>query len=957
MCSKTTIGRVGPLAFALGAGVIIGLSSPGVAAADSTDSAAAHADGGGHDAADSSLKQPRTLRTTDAVRTPRRRTEARESTDSGTRRQRSALSSSSTVDTEVADDGERPRAAEGTGRRFGRSHREVTPASTVATQQLSSVAVPRTADSTKPAVAVEDPATAPRPSAQSMLMTSLIAMSRRLLGSDEDATIGSPVSARSALTDTSRVSLGPRASRVAVSGTYSYLTNWAGNSVSVVDNSTQAVVSTIGAIFRPTAIAVSADGSKVYVAGQNTLRVIDTATRTTVSRLFVGGGSAYSIALDDSGSRLYVAQQAVNRVLTVDVSGRAVKVISRLSVGFQPGLITLSPDGTLAYVLSAQSNGLRVINTATNQVVRIIAADAAASGVAVSPDGGRLYVTNPSAGTLSVLNAANGAVAATVTVGDQPGSVVVSRDGAAVYIATSGNKVVAVTTADNTIASVANLGGVSGGTYLLQLSADGKTLWGFDVNNRLLKKVVFPTPPAPGTGTNTTPYLPIDMPTGPSAQKVFAHYVPWMPISYDNLPGAVDYYATQLMSIMGENGIHAAYGGYLRDRPLLRDTISDPNWKYLDVLTEVKQARSVGIDGFTVDITSPALQNDTVTNLLKAAASTPGFSIQPQADLSSPYLTNISASDFAAAFAPYLSSPGAFKLSDGRSVLSAFYADGKSVAWWSSALKALKTTYGIDVAFVPTFLDAGAHMADFAPISYGFGNWGARNARDTDPANAAPGSQVDLVRTAHQMGKIWMQPIAFQDNRPRNGLYNESANSLTNTNTWDIAINERAEWVQMVTWNDYAEGTAMAPSVEHGWSLLDMQAFEIAKYKYGAGAAPVIRDAVYVSHRTQFATSESTYVETIPMQIWPNTPAPVDNVEVVVYAKAASVVTVSIGGVQSSCSVGAGRSVCSFPLREGQVGVTLARGGATIAAVNSPYTVTNTPYTQNMDYHVAGGLR
>ena len=76
---------------------------------------------------------------------------------------------------------------------------------------------------------------------------------------------------------------------------------------------------------------------------------------------------------------------------------------------------------------------------------------------------------------------------------------------------------------------------------------------------------------------------------------------------------------------------------------------------------------------------------------------------------------------------------------------------------------------------------------------------------------------------------------------------------------------------------------------------------------------------MYVSSRTQFASAASTYYESLPMRVRPYTTAPTDNVEVVVYATAPSVVVATIGGVQSSCSVGAGRSVCTFPLRVGTV--------------------------------------
>jgi hypothetical protein len=289
--------------------------------------------------------------------------------------------------------------------------------------------------------------------------------------------------------------------------------------------------------------------------------------------------------------------------------------------------------------------------------------------------------------------------------------------------------------------------------------------------------------------------------------------------------------------------------------------------------------------------------------------------------------------------------------------LGAFLPEAKSAAWWSNALGILRDTYGVDVAFVPTFVfDPYSNMDAFAPISYGFSSWGGRNPVDTDPTPTSPGSQQSLVDKAHSLGKIWMQSVAFQDARPQSGVFEESQNSVTNTNAWQVAIQNDAEWVQLLTWNDYTEGTAMAPSVQHGWDILDMQAYYIQKFKYNVDAT-VVRDAIYVSHRTQFADSESQFADTVQMQVRPGTPAPTDMVEVVVFATAPATITATIGGVETSCSVGAGRSTCAFPLREGQVVISMSRNGVVQNTVVSPYTVTDTPYLQDLQYHVAGGLR
>src|SRR5947209_20051075 len=69
----------------------------------------------------------------------------------------------------------------------------------------------------------------------------------------------------------------------------------------------------------------------------------------------------------------------------------------------------------------------------------------------------------------------------------------------------------------------------------------------------------------PSLATVFTPYLPFNLVQSHSPRKVFAHYMPGLPMSIDNEDGDKDYYATEYLTVGGENGKHAAYGGYLRD--------------------------------------------------------------------------------------------------------------------------------------------------------------------------------------------------------------------------------------------------------------------------------------------------------------------------------------------------------------------------------------------------------
>lgn len=453
----------------------------------------------------------------------------------------------------------------------------------------------------------------------------------------------------------------------------------------------------------------------------------------------------------------------------------------------------------------------------------------------------------------------------------------------------------------------------------------------------------------------STPYLPFDMDDGATQRKVFAHYMPNLPISIDNKDGNEDYYAQQYLAVNGEKGIHAAYGGLMRDRPLPRAHSVNPEWRLADLETEIGQAKSVGIDGFAVDVLAPRSADDDVDRLLRATEAVGDFTILITADITSP-LGAMSPADFAMDVAPYLTAPGAFHLPDGRAVLGAFAAERQSPEWWIGVINTLREQSGVDVAFVPTFLDVADNLERFAGFSYGFSEWGARSPNGMAVRDDGHGSPVDVIRRAHQLGKLWMQPIPFQDSRPRSGIFVESANGVTNRMAWQVAEQQHAEWVQLITWNDYVETTAMAPSVAHGWRILDMNAYDIACFKFG-GPPRIVRNALYLSYRDQPVAAIPAYPESSLMHVLPTSVPPRDMIEVVAFATGPSHVVVKTGPHQYSCDVPEGRGVCTFPLGLGPISAEMSRGGVVVATARSNADVTATPYVQDLQYRVAGGLR
>ncbi|WP_246080039.1 endo-1,3-alpha-glucanase family glycosylhydrolase [Nonomuraea mesophila] len=432
-----------------------------------------------------------------------------------------------------------------------------------------------------------------------------------------------------------------------------------------------------------------------------------------------------------------------------------------------------------------------------------------------------------------------------------------------------------------------------------------------------------------------------------SAKKVFAHYFTPYPISLDNQAPASDYYARNYLKPEGESGKHAAYGGLLRDRPLGRDPIAG-DYAVADLKTEVKQAIAAGLDGFTVDILSVTSAHWTrVQNLIKAAeAVDPGFKIVLMPDMNG--LASVDSATLAAAMATLAASKSVYRLADNRLVVAPFKAEGRTAAWWSDWMKTMETTHGIKVALVPCFLDFNKYRDAFASISYGFSNWGNRNPA----ANASLDTNIDR---AHSMGKIWMQPVSVQDERPNQGIFDEAGNTENLRATWRGAIDGKADWVQLTTWNDYSENTQFAPSRNAGWTYLDINAYYLTCYKLGC--PKITNDTAYLTHRIQPVAAQPTYTQTKLMKLRTGSTAARDTVEVLTMLTAAGKVSVTIGGTTQTYDAPVGVSAKTFPLKPGAASATITRNSAVIAKVVSPYAISATPYVQDLHYRAASSER
>ncbi|MER5729012.1 glycoside hydrolase family 71 protein [Streptomyces sp. NPDC002138] len=465
-----------------------------------------------------------------------------------------------------------------------------------------------------------------------------------------------------------------------------------------------------------------------------------------------------------------------------------------------------------------------------------------------------------------------------------------------------------------------------------------------------------PAPSAPGaaggpsgpgtTGQRPAGALPFDLPAaaraGSGKKLVFAHYFTPYPLSLDNASADSDYYARNYLTPAGENGKHERYGGLLRDRPLPVPP-KGGDWELANLREEVRTARAAGIDGFTLDLLSLSGANwDRANRLMEAARSVdPAFKVMLMPDM-----TSLQADDpavLADAIAALGKAPAAHRLGDGRLVVSPFKAEQKDVAWWTRVLDLLRSKHGIRTAFVPLFLDFDAHHERFAPLSYGFSEWGSRSYVGQDGA-------AGDVRRAHGLGKIWMQPVSVQDARPNQGIYDEAGNTATLRSTWTHAIDDGADWVQLTTWNDYSEGSQFAPSLHNGHTYLDLSSYYLARFKTGAWP-PIVRDTLYLTSRTQFAAADPTGNQSLVMSPRKGSAAPRDAVEVLSFLTAPATVRTATGAAKDAYEAPAGVHAQLLPLQPGTSSARVVRDGTTTTTVELPYPVDRTVQVQDLQYY------
>jgi hypothetical protein len=442
-------------------------------------------------------------------------------------------------------------------------------------------------------------------------------------------------------------------------------------------------------------------------------------------------------------------------------------------------------------------------------------------------------------------------------------------------------------------------------------------------------------------GTNSVDAcLPFAMPDAAalfgSSKKVFAHYFYPFPLQVENkVPPEQDYYNTQYLNKAGESGKWLAQGGYFRQRPLGLNPTSDPNWRLLNVQKEVRMAIARGITGFTIDIMSvkEATDADSHLHLLLSAAQAvdPRFKIVVMPDMGAFKGDTAGADGVVQVVASVASSPAAYRLGDGRLVVTAFNAGANPPQWWQSVISQLKSR-GINIAFVPTFLGWGGQASAFSAISHGFGDWG------TATADVSDGMKGDPAAAHTNYGKIYMMPVDPQQYRPKGSQYWEAGNSATFRNAWMSAINGDADWVQLVTWSDFSESSQIEPYTDAtlqrtiGTGFYDLNAYYATWFLLG-NQPSITHDVLYYFYRRE-PTNAASPAQSMPNHIMNSKPE--DSIELLAFLTAPGVLKISIGGQNYVQSAPAGITSFKVKTQPGFPVFSVSRNGSEVFSFQGP---------------------
>jgi YVTN family beta-propeller protein len=281
-------------------------------------------------------------------------------------------------------------------------------------------------------------------------------------------------------------------------GANAYVSSSLSQSITEFQVSTGATLATIPIGFNVQWMAITPDGNTLIVESNDTLGVtspsyhlISISTQGNVVTHVAAFTTLGPLAISPDGTKLYISGQTAppqpQGLLVIDPATLAVMATVPVAGG---AAVAVTPNGQFVYIptliVEPWAIGVTVVSTATNTVVATIPLDSkngelGVTNIQISPDGSTALVseysshTNVAAPVVSVIQTSTNQVVGSIALPAEatPGAIVFSPGGKFAYVI-GNNVVVDVVNVSSrkTVSQMTALGNVSG----LAISPDGKTL-------------------------------------------------------------------------------------------------------------------------------------------------------------------------------------------------------------------------------------------------------------------------------------------------------------------------------------------------------------------------------------------------------------------------------------------------------------------------------------------------
>lgn len=190
----------------------------------------------------------------------------------------------------------------------------------------------------------------------------------------------------------------------------------------------------------PHGIALTTDGSKLYVGLENAdipgIVVYDTRAGKVLRKIDVVLRGGHFLAIQPKTDKLYYPMREDNRVLVIDT--RTDQIVKVIAIEGGPVGVGFAPNGEV-WIHNDRDGTVHVIDGTKDEVVKVLKGLGEGAGrMAVSPDGKWAASTHGGSQDVAIIDAVRKEVAATITIGRGPGFPVFSPDGSMLYVMNSG---------------------------------------------------------------------------------------------------------------------------------------------------------------------------------------------------------------------------------------------------------------------------------------------------------------------------------------------------------------------------------------------------------------------------------------------------------------------------------------------------------------------------------------